>query len=213
MTFLIPRQRGAQATGKDTKGIFQFNAGIERKTFPDYNTYTIKRCRDCDIAKGKINLARPLDNELCDACELVHMIERRRISEAVSRSRNREAQKNLKNWYQKSLPEVKLAKFTAKRLYVTDSEGVEIVFNRTFYEEVISKYQDEALYPLKLEYARRAHEIIKQSRLIDPDEDPVDHPDSKFRVYEYVDDCYRIEMKVKCNADGNIMRYLRVYKK
>lgn len=99
------------------------------------------------------------------------------------------------------------------RHYVTDSEGVEIVFNRTFYEEVISKYQDDALYPLKLEYARRAHEIIKQSRLIDPDEDPVDHPDSKFRVYEYVDDCYRIEMKVKCNADGNIMRYLRVYKK
>lgn len=206
-------QRGAQATGKDTKGIFQFNAGMEQKTFPDYNPYTIKRCRDCDIAKGKLNLARPLDNELCDACKLVHMIERRRVNETVSRSRNREAQKNLTNWYKKSLPEVKLGKFTAKRLCVTDSEGVEIVFNKTFYNEVINKYQDDPLYPLKLEYARRAHEIIKQSRLTNPSEDSVDHPDSIFRVYEYDDDCYLIEMKVKCNADGNIMRYLRVYKK
>jgi hypothetical protein len=60
----------AEATGKDTKGIFQFNAGMERKTFPDYNPYTIKRCRDCDIAKGKINLART-DNELCEACKLL----------------------------------------------------------------------------------------------------------------------------------------------
>ena len=65
-------QRGAQATGKDTKGIFQFNAGMEQKTFPDYNPYTIKRCRDCDIAKGKINLAFIPTNELCQGCRLLH---------------------------------------------------------------------------------------------------------------------------------------------
>ncbi len=64
-------QRGAQATGKDTKGIFQFNAGMEQKTFPDYNPYTIKRCRDCDIAKGKLNLAFVPENELCDSCRFI----------------------------------------------------------------------------------------------------------------------------------------------
>ena len=64
-------QRGAQATGKDTKGIFQFNAGQQQKTMPDYNPYTIKRCRDCDIAKGKLNLAFVPENELCDACRFV----------------------------------------------------------------------------------------------------------------------------------------------
>ena len=67
---------GAEATGKDTKGIFHFNPGIEQKTFPDYNPYTIKRCRDCDIAKNPSNpstLSRPFipDNELCQACRLV----------------------------------------------------------------------------------------------------------------------------------------------
>lgn len=65
-------QRGAQATGKDTKGIFQFNAGQQKKTFPDYNPYTIKRCRDCDIAKGKLNLAFLPSNMLCDGCRFIH---------------------------------------------------------------------------------------------------------------------------------------------
>ena len=65
---------GELATGKDTKGIFRFNSGKEQKTVPDYNPYTISRCRDCDIAKGKLKLAKQLipDNELCAACKLIH---------------------------------------------------------------------------------------------------------------------------------------------
>lgn len=62
---------GEEATGKDTKGIFRFNAGLEQKSVPDYNPYTIRRCRDCDIAKGKLKLAFIPDNELCAACRLV----------------------------------------------------------------------------------------------------------------------------------------------
>ena len=63
---------GEEATGKDTKGIFHFNPGIEKKTIPDYNPYTIKRCRDCDIAKGKLELAFIPENELCAACQILH---------------------------------------------------------------------------------------------------------------------------------------------
>lgn len=63
---------GEEATGKDTKGIFHFNPGIEKKTIPDYNPYTIKRCRDCDIAKGKLGLVFIPENELCQACRLLH---------------------------------------------------------------------------------------------------------------------------------------------
>lgn len=65
---------GEEALQTDKKGIFRFNSGKEQKTFPDYNPYTIKRCRDCDIAKGKLNLDRKpvADNELCAACRLVH---------------------------------------------------------------------------------------------------------------------------------------------
>ena len=61
---------GEEATGKDTKGIFRFNAGKQQKTVPDYNPYTIKRCRDCDIANGKIKLDRFVpENDLCAACK------------------------------------------------------------------------------------------------------------------------------------------------
>lgn len=64
---------GEEALQRDTKGIFHFNPGKEDKTVPDYNPYTIRRCRDCDIAKGKLNLAKFIpENELCAACKLIH---------------------------------------------------------------------------------------------------------------------------------------------
>lgn len=65
---------GEDALQTDKKGIFRFNSGKEQKTVPDYNPYTIKRCRDCDIAKGKLNLEKApvADNQLCEACKLVH---------------------------------------------------------------------------------------------------------------------------------------------
>lgn len=63
---------GEEALQRDTKGIFHFNPGKENKAVPDYNPYTIRRCRDCDIAKGKIKLARFVpENELCEACRLI----------------------------------------------------------------------------------------------------------------------------------------------
>lgn len=61
---------GEEALQRDTNGIFHFNPGKENKTIPDYNPYTIRRCRDCDIAKGKIKLAKFIpENELCAACK------------------------------------------------------------------------------------------------------------------------------------------------
>ena len=64
--------RGEEALQRDTKGIFRFNPGKEQKTMPDYNPYTIRRCRDCDVAKGKAKLARfTPENELCEACRQV----------------------------------------------------------------------------------------------------------------------------------------------
>ena len=60
---------GEAALQRDTKGMFRFNPGIEQKTVPDYNPYTIKRCKDCDIASKLASTI--LDNELCAACQLV----------------------------------------------------------------------------------------------------------------------------------------------
>ena len=63
---------GEEALQRDTKGIFHFNPGKEEKSVPDYNPYTIRRCRDCDIANGKQTLAFVPDNDLCAACRLVN---------------------------------------------------------------------------------------------------------------------------------------------
>lgn len=205
---------GEEALQRDTKGIFHFNLGKQNTTVPDYNPYTIRRCRDCDIAKDKIKLARfAPENELCAACKLVRSIEQNKIDTEVSRSKINTAKKSLVNWYKDKLPAVALGKFTAKRFEVSATDGTNIVIKRSFYDETISKYQDDPMYPLKLEYAKKAHELIRTAKLIDPNEESIDHPDAYFKVYEVVDDCYRVEMKVKCNRDGNFMHILRVYKK
>ncbi len=44
------------------------------KPYPTTNPYTFRQCRDCDIAKGKIKLAKVVpENELCAACKCLHL--------------------------------------------------------------------------------------------------------------------------------------------
>ena len=66
--------RGEEAFANNEKlNMFRFNSGIQGKTMPDYNPYTIKRCNDCDVAKGKLGLVNEIvDNQLCAACRLNH---------------------------------------------------------------------------------------------------------------------------------------------
>lgn len=79
---------GEEALQKDSKGIFHFNAGKEQKSVPDYNPYTVRRCRDCDVAKGKLKLAFVPDNELCAACEILHKCagDREKTQRAIERT-------------------------------------------------------------------------------------------------------------------------------
>lgn len=62
-------RRGGEALAKDKKGMFAFNPGKQGKTFPDYNPYTISKCRICT---RKLNLAKGIpENQLCTACGIV----------------------------------------------------------------------------------------------------------------------------------------------
>ena len=63
---------GDTALQKDSKGMFRFNPGQEQSTVPAYNPYTISRCRNCNVAKGKSKFERltPPDNQVCAACRL-----------------------------------------------------------------------------------------------------------------------------------------------
>ncbi len=65
--------RGKEALDGERFNIFRFNSGKQQKAVPDYNPYTIRRCNDCDIAKGDDNtkLTFVPDNEMCSACRIV----------------------------------------------------------------------------------------------------------------------------------------------
>lgn len=65
--------RGSSVLDGEKLSVFRFNSGKQEKTVPDYNPYTIRRCRDCDVAKedGSVKLALP-DNEVCAACRMIH---------------------------------------------------------------------------------------------------------------------------------------------
>ena len=62
--------RGEEAMNGERYNIFRFNSGKQGKTMPDYNPYTIRRCNDCDVAKGggvKLGAFVP-DYQLCRGC-------------------------------------------------------------------------------------------------------------------------------------------------
>ena len=104
-------------------------------------------------------------------------------------------------------------KFPARRFERDTKDGIRVIINRIFFDETINKHQEDILYSLKLAYVKKAHELISDAELTNPNEPKSDHPGQIFRVYEYIDRCYRVEMKVRCNRDGNFMHIIRVYKK
>lgn len=61
---------GEQATQRDTRHMFRFNPGKEQKTFPDYNPYTISKCKTCNLVKNKFAKDIP-DNDLCAGCQIM----------------------------------------------------------------------------------------------------------------------------------------------
>ena len=62
------QERDGRRRGRKDRGGWRKD---RRRTFPDYNPYTIRRCRDCGMNSGKGKLAFVPENELCEACRLV----------------------------------------------------------------------------------------------------------------------------------------------
>jgi len=68
---------GKSALKGDKRGIFRFNSGIQERTVPAYNPYTIKKCKDCPLGSGNAskNAAKSLtNNQLCGACKLLNKL-------------------------------------------------------------------------------------------------------------------------------------------
>ena len=66
------RNRRKRMSLRDRRGTGEEGWREDRgRTFPDYNPYTIRRCRDCGMNSGKGKLAFVAENELCRGCKII----------------------------------------------------------------------------------------------------------------------------------------------
>ena len=131
--------RGETAMQQDKKGIFHFNSGKEQKTVPDYNPYTIKRCNDCDVAKGKLKLAFVPDNELCAACRLIHQQQSQRNNPRLQRQEFNDIRNLAIDWANANLHNSNINGSHSKRTTVQTSEGYTIGVGKQFFTETAAK--------------------------------------------------------------------------
>ena len=203
-----------EATGKDLNGIFQFNPGIEQKTFPDYNPYTIKRCRDCDVAKGKLNLAFIPENELCAACRLLHQIRQYEQQRPLTSQERTQTARSADAWAKKHLEEVVLEDGNiSKRLYITNNEtGDRLILNRDFFSETFAKNNRRRNYRLAetMQYATQIEEWMPNATFIEI-EDGIDHPEP-FKVYHATHNGVNLECKVMVRQTGLYLYTMRIRK-
>lgn len=178
----LAMKRGDNSTAGVKQQMFRFNPGKQMKLFPPKHPYYKTPASD-----GKT------------------------VSKVASDEFVKRQRKELAAWYKSNMPTVKVGKFSAKRFDVNTSDGT-VYVNKDFYRECAFKYTDDSLYPVRLAYARKAHEMLaKATKLYD--EPSKDHPDAVFEVWQYDDKEYRVEFKVKRNADGRFLHYMRLYKK
>lgn len=200
--------RGEEALQRDTRGIFRFNPGKQGKAIPDYNPYTISRCRDCDIAQGKTNLAYIPDNELCQACHIIRQMEtQQRRPNSQERRDIRDA---ANTWADRHLDTVLLATGPAKRTIITNNEtGDNLIVGKTFFNETYAKNQYNRFLAETMRLATEFNEWLPDASYIG-NEAGVHHT-HPFRVYEVVYQGVRIVCKAKELPDGLYVYTMRVF--
>lgn len=131
--------RGEDALQRDSKGIFHFNPGKEQKSVPDYNPYTIRRCRDCDVANGKTTLVFIPENDLCAACRLNHQQQSQRSNPRLLRQEFNNVRNLAIDWANANLHDSIINGSHSKRTTVQTSEGYTIGVGKQFFTETAAK--------------------------------------------------------------------------
>lgn len=184
---------GEAATGKDTKGIFHFNPGMEQKTFPDYNPYTIRRCRDCDMAKGKIKLDFVPSNLLCDGCRFIHECYENR---AKSESRV------LKDHYMHEMEPL----LSVKHMMSTGASGSDIrvgftkIGNEHLYSDTFGRSK-----VLRKEDLKSLDQLLSHATYID-DNDAYGHKYNIERFYYYEAELHGHKIRLNVAKEAKTMR-------
>ena len=196
---------GEDALQLDKHRFFRHNSGITGKTFPDYNPYTIQRCRDCDIAKGKLKLGKP-SNEVCEACQIVRNKQKERSDKTPTASELNKLSSAVKKWANNNLDKVHLPntpknQFSFRTIAYT-SDGHAIKVNKTFFSEICAKNKRNPLLPDVVEASMYFKKWIPQAIRIYTEKGR--HHPCDFSVYETTWNGVKIQFKCKM-TDGEII--------
>ena len=189
---------GEEALQRDTKGIFHFNPGKEDKTVPDYNPYTIRRCRDCNIAKGKLKLTFVPNNELCAACKLLHKCvgDKEKSERAIERTHYLHEMEPL-------LEKSRILKTENKEIKVGfTKEGNKHLFSDTFGRSSVLTKEDLA----SLDQALQTATFIESSGLTHPRKDNID----RFFYYEAEIRGHKVKLNVARKVERKSNGFVRV---
>ena len=200
-------RRGEEALSGEKYNIFRFNSGKQGKTMPDYNPYTIKRCNDCDIAKGKLPLGFVPEGDLCAACKLIHQAQESRSNPRLRREEFNYVLSIANNWANENLDTVTINGQTSKRTTMKTSDNHTIFIGKKFFSEAANKAKND---PELAHFLKVATEFGKwlpnatRTRI----EDGYDHP-YQFSVYRVRYQEQTIEFKCKM-TDGEILYTMRI---
>ena len=199
---------GDQALQRDSKGIFRFNPGIERKTVPDYNPYTIRRCRGCDIRKGKFARSFVDNSQLCQACRFIHDMKVDESNRRLSRNERFDIAAAANTWADRHLPKCVLPDGTpAARMVVGLDNGDELIIGKKLFTETFAKCKNSRNLAETMEMATRINEWISSARYVRTEAGR--HHDFDFRVYEVEVDGRTVEIKAKV-TEGIIAYLIRL---
>ena len=201
---------GSAALGKDTKGIFRFNPGKERKSIPDYNPYTIRKCRDCDIAKGNLKLARSFidDNQLCQACRFLRNMKGEELGRRLDKQERKDIHDATLAWAEKHLPKTTMPDGTqGARLTLNTADGYELHIGKKFFTETYSKCKNSRRVAETMEMATHIGEWATEARHLRTESGR--HHEFDFEVFTVSFEGKEIEFKAKC-TDGLIVYLMKI---
>ena len=199
-------RRGAEALVNDTRGIFRFNPGKQGKAMPDYNPYSIRRCNDCDLAKGKTNLAFVPENELCAACRLIRLSQQSGKTQKLTPQEFREASNKAIQWAENNLTPTVINNQPAKRSLVQTADGHVIGVGKKFFSETAAKaiHDPDVVHVLKT--ATEFKEWLPHATLVRTEQGR--HHNCMFSVYHVVYQGQTIEFKCKM-TDGELLYMMK----
>lgn len=204
---------GDEAMQRDTRGMFRFNPGIEGKSVPDYNPYTIRRCRDCDIAKGKTMLSRKLpENGLCEACIVIRQYLEKEKHESVSADEKKAVKAASKQWAEMHLPiDTTHGGQPAQRLILHNNpSGLDFVLNKKFFGETFSNCVRAKNTVETMELATRISEWLPEA--IEIGIEPGRDYACSFKVMKASFEGKEIQFKAKIIGDELILYTMRILK-